>query len=377
MHRTVHRATEDLVDRLLESACGTRVLVVGDAMVDHYVSGSVDRISPEAPVPVVRVEEEHRAPGGAANVAAGVTALGGACRIVCVRGDDAEGDEMERVLRDRDVATGGILPLSSRPTTVKTRVLARHQQMVRIDRESDAPLSGPARERLLRGARDGLRWADAVAVVDYDKGVLDGGLGSRVVREAAGLGVPSIVDPKLRSFTDYDGAEVFKPNGQELAAAEGRERPPERPDELREIRRRLGCRTLLVTLGREGMVMVDGEGGDPVRIPSEPREVFDVSGAGDTVTAVLATTATGSHPVAEGAVLANYAAGIQVTRLGAVPVSAADLRGTVRGEEPETRPRPGAEHAFRIARPWPGSAAPGARPGPSEESRNEAKGGEI
>lgn len=377
MHRSSRRASADLVDRLLEAAAGTRVLVVGDAMVDHYVTGSVDRISPEAPVPVVRVEEEHRAPGGAANVAAGVTALGAACRLVCVRGEDREGGELERLLRDRDVATGGMLRVASRPTTVKTRVVARHQQMVRIDRESTASVSEPVRRRLLRHVREDLEWADVVALVDYDKGMLDQSLGSRVVGEAAERGIPSVVDPKLRSFFDYRGADVFKPNGEELAAAHGREAPPTDPDELREIRRRLGCRQLLVTLGGEGMMLVE-EGSEPVRIPSEPREVYDVSGAGDTVTAMLAATAAGAPDGRDAAVVANFAAGLQVARLGAVPVSAPDLRAAARGERPHSRPRPGNDHARPIARPWPAAISPddGGAAGDGER-RNQARGGQL
>lgn len=289
-------------------------------MLDRYVSGAVDRISPEAPVPVVQVEDESRAPGGAGNVAAGVVALGGECRLVGVRGDDRPGEALAAELRVRGVGAEGLVSAPGRPTTVKTRVLARHQQMLRVDRELTGPLDGAARDAVLRAAREGLGWADVVAVVDYDKGVLDEGAGARVVEAAAEAGVPAVVDPKLRSFDGYPGAFLFKPNGRELAAALGEEAPPRTEEALERVRERLSCRHLLVTLGADGMVLVDGDRGRARRIPSRAREVFDVSGAGDTVTAVLAAVLGAVDDVAEAAAMANFAAGLAVSRLGAVPV---------------------------------------------------------
>lgn len=307
------------------------MLVVGDAMLDRYVSGSVDRISPEAPVPVVRVEDERRAPGGAANVAAGVAALGGSCRLVAVRGDDADGEALTRALRERGVGVGGLAIAPARPTTVKTRVLARHQQMLRVDRERTGRLDADVRGQLLDAVRGELGWADVVAVVDYDKGVLDGDLGAGAVRAAREAGVPAVVDPKLRNFAGYPGAYLFKPNGRELAAARGAEAPPRTDEALAEVRDELGCRNLLVTLGADGMVLVDGDRDRVRRIPSEAREVFDVSGAGDTVTAVLAAALRPSADVAEAAAMANFAAGLAVSRLGAVPVSRDEILDALDG----------------------------------------------
>lgn len=326
------RVTADLAARLLRPSRTPRVLVVGDGMVDHYVSGDVDRISPEAPVPVVRVDGESRAPGGAANVAAGVTALGADCRLACVRGDDAAGRRLEGLLEETGVGVGDVLASPDRPTTVKTRVLARHQQMLRIDREATVPLDAGLRGRLLEAVEDGLAWADAVAVVDYDKGVLGEGLGARVVERAREAGVPSVVDPKLRSFFDYRGAFLFKPNGRELAAARGDEEPRLGDRELRQVREELACRHMLVTLGGEGMILVGDGDGPARRIPSEAREVYDVTGAGDTVTAVLAAALGGSGgEVAEAAALANFAAGLAVSRLGAVPVGRDEILAALDG----------------------------------------------
>ncbi len=312
--------------RVLDRAADATVLVVGDAMLDRYVSGRVDRISPEAPVPVVRVEEDRDAPGGAANVAAGVAALGAGCRLVAAVGRDRDAGRLGGLLEEAGVDPAGLVADPDRPTTVKSRVLARHQQMLRVDRESDEPLDGAVRQRLLDRALAGLEaGVDVVALVDYDKGVLAGEVARRILEEAREREVPTVVDPKLRGFFDYGGAHLFKPNGPELAAALGREAAPRDEAELREVRRRLECRYLLVTLGEEGMVLVGEALDGAVRIPSEAREVFDVSGAGDTVTAALSAALAGGDGVEHAAALANFAAGLEVSHLGAVPVPRDEL----------------------------------------------------
>lgn len=323
------RPDPELARRLLFGDRAPRVLVVGDSMVDHYVAGRVSRISPEAPVPVVRVEEERRAPGGAANVAAGVVAVGAECRLVSAVGEDDEAGELRGLLETEGVDAAGLVTDPARPTTLKTRVLARHQQMLRIDRESADPLPDAARRRVLEAAAAALEEVDVVALVDYDKGVLSGGVGRELVRAAARLGVPSVVDPKLRSFFDYGGAFLVKPNGAELAAARGVESPPLGEEELREVLARLDARHLLVTLGEEGMVLVSEDGDGRVEIPAEAREVFDVSGAGDTVTAVLAAAVGAGADVTDAAVLANFAAGLEVSHLGAVAVSREEIVGAL------------------------------------------------
>lgn len=318
--------------RALDRAAEATVLVVGDAMLDRYVAGSVDRISPEAPVPVVRVEEDRDAAGGAANVAAGVAALGAGCRLISAVGRDRDAERLAGLLDHAGVDPDDLVVDADRPTTVKTRVLARHQQMLRVDRESADPLDDSMRERLLDRALAGLEGADVVALVDYDKGVLADGVARRIVEAAGERDVPTVVDPKLRGFFDYGGAHLFKPNGPELAAALGRQEPPRGEEDLREVRRRLGCRYLLLTLGEEGMTLV-GEPGEAItRIPSEAREVFDVSGAGDTVTAVLSAALAGGDEVRHASVLANFAAGLEVSHLGAVPVPRDELLDAV-GDE--------------------------------------------
>ncbi len=335
----------DHARKLLDLAGESRVLVVGDCMLDRYVVGDVERISPEAPVPVVRVQEQRSALGGAANVAAGVVALGGACRVVGVRGDDAPGERLRELLEELSIGCEGLVRVQGgRPTTLKTRILARHQQMLRVDRESTDPVPERAARALREEALEALGWANALVLEDYDKGVISRTLVRELLERARDLDVPSVVDPKLRHFFDYGGAFLFKPNGRELAAAEGRESPPRSRERLAALRDRLGVRNLLVTMGGEGMLLLD-EDDRRTELPARPVEVYDVSGAGDTVTAVLAAVLSGEAGVLEAARLANEAAGIEVSRLGAVPVSRADLLerfgdGPTEPERSErTRPR--------------------------------------
>jgi rfaE bifunctional protein kinase chain/domain len=310
---------------LLDAARRGTVLVVGDAMLDRYLSGSVDRISPEAPVPVVRVEEERAALGGAANVAAGVVALGARARLVSVVGEDRAGEDLRAALAGGGIDPADVVVDAGRPTTRKTRILARHHQMLRVDHEAVSPVEGAVAERLVGRAVAALADADVLVLEDYDKGVLSPGLTRTLLGEAAARGIPSIVDPKLRHFFDFRDAFLFKPNVRELAAALGRERAPRDEATLRPLMDRLECRHLLVTLGEEGMLLVSREREGVVRIPSRAREVFDVTGAGDTVVATLAAALVSRPDVAVAAALANVAAGLEVSRLGAVPVTRQEL----------------------------------------------------
>lgn len=317
-------ATREQAETLLAAARGGRVLVVGDAMLDVYLRGSVERISPEAPVPVVVVEEETWAPGGAANVATGVAALGAQCRLVAAVGDDDGAKLLSEALEASGVSGADLVAFPGRPTTRKTRIVARHQQMLRVDREDPAPMDEVEHRKLGERALEGLEWADALVIEDYDKGVVTGSLSRALLSAARARGVPSIVDPKLRHFFDFPGATVFKPNARELAAALGVERSPRDKEALHPLLARLQCDCLLVTLGEEGMLLVQPDS-DTRLLPPETREVFDVTGAGDTVTAVMAVCLMAGASVAQAAYLANVCAGIEVTRLGAVPVTAAEL----------------------------------------------------
>jgi len=315
----------DGLSRLLDDASGRRVLVVGDVMLDRYVSGTVRRVSPEAPVPIVRTGSETESLGGAANVAACVTALGIPCDLVGLVGRDTAAGRLRTLAASTGLDPNGLVEDPSRPTTCKTRVVARHQQILRLDREStDAPTEATG-SSLAEKAFRLLEGSAALVLEDYDKGVFGGSLGPELIAAASEKGIPTIVDPKLRNFFALRGAHVFKPNGRELAAALGREDPPRDQDTLAGVRERLDCRYLLVTLGEDGMVLCSEGEADVAPIPSRAHEVFDVTGAGDTVTAVLGALLASGASVAVGAGVANLAAGIVVSRLGAVPVGRPEL----------------------------------------------------
>lgn len=311
-------------ERLLEELASSSVLVVGDAMVDRYLSGDVDRISPEAPVPVVRVRESEARPGGAANVAAGVAALGAECRLVAAVGRDEEGRLLREMLSHRGVDHERVLALEARPTTVKTRVIGRDQQMLRLDREDRSPLDGEAGDRLTESVRGALRGVDALAIADYGKGLLAGGLVPRLLRAARRAGVPVVADPSAGRSGEYGGATVLTPNAREAARAAEAPGPPWSRRELAGLRDSLGVEHLLVTLGGDGMRLVGPDGGVE-RISAERVEVYDVTGAGDTVAAVLAAALPGSAGVPAAARLANRAAALEVQKVGARPVTRAEL----------------------------------------------------
>lgn len=295
------------------------MVIIGDAMLDVYLRGDVDRISPEAPVPVVRVRDRKLALGGAANVAQNVAALGAGCDLVAVIGDDLAG----RTLRDR-LGDGGMRSRSlvtvERPTTTKTRVMARSQQLVRFDEEDDADLQPDDVARVLTAIERALPDATALVFEDYNKGVLVPTVIEGAIAMAQRRGLPIVVDPKFRNFFAYRGATVFKPNRRELEGALGAAVNLDAPAALPETFRRLGVEHLLLTLGERGMALVSPNGAVH-RVPTTAREVYDVVGAGDTVTAYLATMLAAGADILEAAIVANYAAGVEVGKLGAATVS--------------------------------------------------------
>ena len=308
---------------LLGRVPGLRVAVIGDAMLDVYLSGDVDRISPEAPVPVVRVRNRSYALGGAANVAQNVLALGARCDLVGVVGRDGAGERLRTMLSE----SGGnleCLVTVERCSTQKTRILARSQQLVRIDEEEDTELAGEEMASLLRATHAAIESADALVLEDYNKGVLV----ERVIREAIAAavarGIPIVVDPKYRNFFLYRDVTVFKPNRRELEAALGAGLDVKHPEELIALAHRLQVQNLLLTLGERGMILVSREGGI-IEVPTVAREVYDVVGAGDTVTAYLAAILAAGGTMTEAAIIANIAAGIEVGKLGAATVSCSEL----------------------------------------------------
>jgi D-glycero-beta-D-manno-heptose-7-phosphate kinase len=310
----------DRVLQLIQRMRSSRVAVVGDIMLDRYLIGDTDRLSPEAPVPVVTVAQRHAALGGAANVASNVAALGARCLLVGVVGDDGDGAAIRQELAVARLEDRFVLTIAGRPTTSKTRIVARGQQIVRIDDEVDSLLEGQDLTRLVAAARDALADADALLLEDYNKGALSPALIVAVMEVAKRRGIPIVVDPKYRQFFQYQGATVFKPNRRELESALGAAVDLQNGNALPEVLARLKVDNLLVTLGAEGMVLVTKDG-NLTQIPSIARQIFDVSGAGDTVTAWLGTALAAGASIREAAQLANYAAGVEVGKAGVATVS--------------------------------------------------------
>jgi D-beta-D-heptose 7-phosphate kinase/D-beta-D-heptose 1-phosphate adenosyltransferase len=311
--------TRERILGLLERAKDRRIAVVGDAMLDVYLRGDVERISPEAPVPVVRVRERRYALGGAANVAQNVAAIGAECDLVAAVGNDAGGETLRGMMLAID-ADPSSLVVVERPTTTKTRIVARAQQVVRVDEEEDVDLEGAEVEQLVAAVNAAIDSADALVLEDYNKGVLVARVIQDAIARARRRELPIVVDPKYKNFFHYRGATIFKPNRRELEAALGAAVDLDHPDTLPQTLRRLGVEHLLLTLGERGMALISPEG-EVMRVPTVAREVYDVVGAGDTVTAYLAAVLAAGGTAVEAAVIANYAAGVEVGKLGAATVA--------------------------------------------------------
>ncbi len=321
----MNRLTPERLDALLARARTVRILVVGDVMLDVYLGGVASRISPEAPVPIVKIEREWRALGGAANVAANVVALGAACDVVACLGFDAAGEELSAELNRLSIGAAGLVATRKRPTTVKTRVMARHQQVARYDLEEEADVDEECAHALCDAISAVAPGVDAIILEDYNKGALVPAVIRTALTCAHEHARPVVVDPKARFFFDYGGCTVFKPNLAELSSALRVTAQPDDAAWMRRIREELGCEHLLLTLGEGGMALMTSAG-EHVRVPTVARSVYDVSGAGDTVTAAVAVALAAGATPAEAAILANYAAGIEVSKAGVTTVSADELQ---------------------------------------------------
>jgi D-glycero-beta-D-manno-heptose-7-phosphate kinase len=307
-----------------------RVLVLGDVMLDEFVWGRVARISPEAPVPVVEVLGHSFHLGGAGNVAANVRALGGRAMLAGVVGRDAAGEQVEAALAARRVESRLVASDTGRPTTVKTRIVAHNQQIVRTDREDASDVPAEAERALLEAVRRELPSCGALVLSDYQKGAVTAGLLRRTLALARRHHVPVLVDPKLRHFRLYRGVSVVTPNQLEAEQATGLRIRGE--DDLAEAGRRilkmLDCQAVLITRGEHGLVLFP-HGRAPVPVPSAAREVFDVTGAGDSVIATMALALAAGASLTEAAVLANCAAGVVVAKVGTAQASPAEVLAAV------------------------------------------------
>ena len=316
----------------LDAFEGLTVLVIGDVMVDAYYEGPTDRISPEAPVPVVNVDQRDKRPGGAANVALNVSALGAYPVICSIVGDDPEGKEFRGLMEKSQADTSCLIESGTRRTTVKTRVISQGQQLMRVDEEDSHELSDEELQLLLQRVQDAFERLepDAVIFEDYEKGVLSEELIPRVIKMASEWKVPTIVDPKKVNFFKYQGASLFKPNLKELREGLGTDLAELTEATLKEscgmLRERLQHDRTLITLGPAG-IYVEKEREEGRILPTQIREVADVSGAGDTVVSVAALcTALGSVPPLFMAELANLAGGLVCEEVGVVPIDKDKLR---------------------------------------------------
>jgi D-beta-D-heptose 7-phosphate kinase/D-beta-D-heptose 1-phosphate adenosyltransferase len=303
----------------------TSVMVIGDAMLDRYVYGSVERISPEAPIPVLTVEREVAMPGGAGNVVRNLTALGAAVAFVAVVGDDQTGSDLTALVGGQPNVEPWLLVQGGRATTRKTRYIAQGQQLLRADREVVKPIHPKLAERMLRIARDSLAATRVCIISDYAKGTLAGDIPARLIGFAHQAGRMVIVDPKGSDFSRYAGADVITPNRRELALATGMPVDTEAAivAAALHLRQAHGFGAVLVTRAEDGMTVVDARGVH--HFPAEAREVYDVSGAGDTVVATLGAGLAAGLDLRVAARLANIAAGIVVGKVGTAVARGSDL----------------------------------------------------
>ncbi len=322
----IPRARLRILQRHIERFPQACVLVVGDLILDHYVWGKVDRISPEAPVPVVHVQSETLQLGGAANVYNNILSLGGRADLCGVIGADESGTRLLKALGVRRRGRGGVVIDGDRPTTRKTRVIAHNQQVVRFDVEGKTDIAATIQRRILRYVESRLRDIACLVVSDYAKGVVTPALMSDLTRLAALRHVPIVVDPKVEHFASYKGVTVITPNHLEAIQGAGLHTDDDKAvcDAGEILRQRLGCQSVLVTRGEKGMSLFEADGG-AWHIPTLARQVYDVTGAGDTVIGTLALALATGASIRDAAVLANQAAGIVVGMVGTATVSAQAL----------------------------------------------------
>ncbi|MDZ7290098.1 MAG: D-glycero-beta-D-manno-heptose-7-phosphate kinase [candidate division KSB1 bacterium] len=313
--------TPEKLHARLAAMQGRRIAVLGDFMLDRYLWGSVNRISPEAPVPIVEIDTETEQLGGAANVANNIAALGALPHPLGVIGQDGSGARLLDLLESAGFPSAGVFVDSSRPTTIKTRVIAHSQHVVRTDRESRKDLAPELQKQLLDHLKKILPTLDAILIEDYNKGVIAQPLLTHVIALARERQVIITVDPKFNHFFDYQHVTVFKPNRKETEEVLGMKLvSATHIDHAGEILlQRLQCENVLLTLGEQGMALFR-KGGERHVIPTRARRVHDVSGAGDTVIATLTVALASGADILEAATLANYAAGVVVGEVGAVPI---------------------------------------------------------
>jgi rfaE bifunctional protein kinase chain/domain len=321
---------------LAEGIRGRRIVVFGDVMLDEFVWGDVSRISPEAPVPVVDIRRESVRLGGAANVLANLIALGARATVVGVVGQDRAAEQFDEKLREvgGQRAHAMLVTDKARPTTIKTRIIAHNQLVVRADRERRTPVTGHVEQMLIAALGAEIMEADAFVVSDYDKGAVTPRILAEILPRAFKRGIPVLVDPKMRNFDAYRPATLVTPNHHEALRLTNTEDDSDKgiAAAARLIRERLTCESVLITRGEHGMLLLERDAA-PVYVATVAREVYDVTGAGDTVIATLAAALAARASLVEAATLANHAAGIVVGKLGTATASADELVNSFKSDK--------------------------------------------
>lgn len=322
--------SEHRVDELLNSFQRKTIAVIGDVMLDRYFWGNVSRISPEAPVSIVDVESESARLGGAANVAHNIQSLGGKALLVGVVGNDSSGDLLLQIMKEQGFATDGIARDASRPTTVKTRIIAHSQHVVRIDRESRDTISEPMMKKLMDALRSNIDSIDAVILEDYNKGVVTVDLIKQSIAFFNTHKKIITVDPKVNNFFEYRNVTIFKPNKREVEKALNKklESGADVNSAGYELMRRLQANNVLITQGEKGMTLFE-QNGQFSHATARARNVADVSGAGDTVISTLTLALAGGASTKEACTLANLAGGVVCGEVGVVPIGREELRKAV------------------------------------------------
>lgn len=307
----------------------SRVLVIGDIMVDHFIWGYVSRISPEAPVPVVEVQSDNFMLGGCANVLNNIFSLGGKVYVTGVIGGDDMGERLLGEFRKRRIETDGIIIETNRPTTLKTRIVAHSQQVVRFDRESRRPIESGSIEKIIKYVKKVIDTLGAIVISDYNKGVISRPLLDGIREVISGKGITVCVDPKQNDFSLYRDFDIITPNHHEAGRAAGMEIIDGRDIVRigRKLLEKFNFQALLITRGEEGMNLFErNDNTTHTAFPTEAREVFDVTGAGDTVIGVFALSVASGATFKEAAALANHAAGIAVGKVGTATITQDELR---------------------------------------------------
>jgi D-glycero-beta-D-manno-heptose-7-phosphate kinase len=313
--------SEKKLKSLKKKFIGKRIAVVGDLMLDSYFWGSVSRISPEAPVPVIEIDEEIHRFGGAMNVAYNILTLGGIPLPVGIIGNDHDGNILKGLLKEKKITDKGIVIDHDRPTTAKTRVIASKQHVVRIDREKKDPILPATEKKILSLLKKEMKNLDAIILQDYNKGVMTEGLIKKIIRMAGKANKIVTVDPKFNNFFTYQNVTVFKPNRKETEDAFGiRIKSKENVSAAgQKLLEQLNCKYALLTLGEDGIALFE-KGKPERRIPTKAQVVADVSGAGDTVISTLTMALTAGADIYDAAYLANYAGGLVCQEVGIVPI---------------------------------------------------------